>query len=266
MNNIKFIAFGDSFINTFSTFSSISNNFKVCKFKAATMKGIINKNENYKKIINNLDKNYYDYGFFGFGQVDFFFSYYFKKYLDNENKILEKMYNYAEEYVKLISNLKNIKNKIILGILPNHIKNENYRRFLIGYGIFTEENINIVSDEDIDYISRNSIIIQFNILLSKYCKKYDIIYCNAYNNLIDKNGYLHSIILLKHNDLNVHINYEILLLVYLKKCLKFLLNYYDINNIYDVMEKRYNEYIRPKNLGPDFDFNKEKIIKFIQSI
>ena len=264
MNSKKFIAFGDSFINTFSTLSN--KNFKVCKFKAATMKGIINKNDNYKKILNILEKNNYDYSFFGFGQVDFFFSYYFKKYLDNEDKILQKMYNYAEEYVKVISNLKNIKNKIILGILPNHIKNENYRKFLINYGIFTDENINIVFDEDIDYVSRNSRIIQFNILLSKYCKTYSIQFFSIYNDLIDKKGNVHSIILLKHNALNVHINYEILLLVYLKKCLNFLLKYYNIKDIYILMEKYYNEYIMPKNLGPEFNFNKEKIINFIESI
>jgi hypothetical protein len=264
MNNIKFIAFGDSFINTFSTLTN--ENFKVFKFKASTMKGIINKNENYKKILNKLENNKYDYGIFCFGQVDFFFSYYFKKYLEKDDKTLEKMYNYAEDYVKVISNLKNIKNKIILGVLPNHIANENYKKFLIGYGIFTIDNINLVSDEDIDYISRNSIIIQFNILLSKYCKIYNIIFCNVYNNLIDSSGYLHNCLLLKHNELNVHINYEILLLVYLKKCLNFLLKFYDINKIYKIMEIQYNKYIRPKNLGPSFNFNKKKIVKFIKSL
>ena len=44
MNNKKFIAFGDSFINTFSTLSTITkNNFKIIKYKGATFKGIVNK-------------------------------------------------------------------------------------------------------------------------------------------------------------------------------------------------------------------------------
>ena len=38
------------------------------------------------------------------------------------------MYDNAEEYVINISNLKNIKHKIILGVLPSHIKNERYRQ------------------------------------------------------------------------------------------------------------------------------------------
>ena len=74
MNNKKFIAFGDSFINTFSTLSTITkNNFKIIKYKGATFKGIVNKNENYTNIVYLLKKNKYDYGIFGFGQVDFFF-------------------------------------------------------------------------------------------------------------------------------------------------------------------------------------------------
>ena len=72
--NKKFIAFGDSFINIFSTFSTMNTHtFKICKYKAATMKGLLNKNENYTKILNTLKSNTYDYVFFGFGKVDFFF-------------------------------------------------------------------------------------------------------------------------------------------------------------------------------------------------
>ncbi len=259
--NKNCIAYGDSFINTFSTLP----NFKICKYKAAPMKGIINKNENYIHILNTL-KNKYDYGIFGFGQVDFFFSYYYYKFLKNDKETLQKMYNYAEEYVKIISGLDNIKTKIILGVLPSHIKNEKYRQFLINYGTFTEENINLVSEEDIDYLIRNSRIIHFNNLLSKYCKIYNIVFCNIYNSLIDSNGGIVKIILLKHNDLNVHVIYEILLLIYLKKCLKFLLKYYNIDKLYSIMEDRYNEYMAPKNLGSEYAFNKNEILKFINSI
>ena len=267
MNNTQFIAFGDSFINTFSTLSALSKkNFKTVKFKGATFKGIVNKNENYEYILKLLKTNSYDYGFFGFGQVDLFFSYYYNKYLKNDPDTLKKMYENAEEYVKIISNLKNIKNKIILGVLPNHIKNEIYRDFLTGYGTFNHENIHLVEDEDMDYLFRNSIIIHYNNFLSKYCKVYNVQFCNVYNNLIDNNGDVHKIVILKHNYRNIHINYEILLLVYLKKCLNFLLKYYDIEKIYDIMEYRYNEYIGPKNLGPEYNFNKKNIIQFINSI
>ena len=268
MNNTKIIAFGDSFINSFSTLSTISKkNFKIVKFKGATFKGLINKNENYTQIVNLLEKNKYDYGIFAFGQVDFFFSYYYNKYLKNDKDALKKMYDNAKEYVMIISNLKNIKNKIILGVLPNHIKNEKYRQFLTGYGTFNIDNIHLVHDDEIDYLFRNSIIIHYNNLLSKYCKIYNIQFCNAYNHLIDNNGNVHKIVMLTHNDLNIHINYEILLLVYLEKtCLHFLLKYYDIDKIYDIMEYRYNEYMSPKNLGPSHNFNKTNIIKFINSI
>ena len=269
---IKFIAYGDSFINIFSTLTDkkvkIDNiKFKICKYKGAPIKGLLNKNENYNRILNTLTFNNYDYGFFGFGQVDFFFYYYKKKYIDNDKDILIKMYNGAEEYVKLIASLKNIKNKIILGILPSHIKNGNYKQFLINYGIFNESNINLITDNnEINYIVRNSRIIHYNNLLSKYCKIYKIKFCNVYDYLIDTNGNVNKIILLTHNQLNIHVNYEVLLFVYLKTCLKFLLNYYDINIIYKIAEYNYNKYMRSKNLDKEHHFDKVNVIKFINLI
>ena len=262
--NTKIIAFGDSFINTFSSLSN--QNFKIKKFKGATMKGIINKSENYKEILKILEKTEYDYGIFGLGQVDFFFYYYHKKYIDKDLDILSKIYKNAKVYVSIIANLENIKKKIILGILPSHITNENYRRFLVGYGIFTNENINLITDIDIDYIGRNSRIIHYNKLLRKHCKKNNVYFCNAYKYIINANGYVNEIILLKHNEINIHVNYEILLLVYLTKCLKFLLQYYDINNIIDIAEKNFNEYMKEKKLGPAFDFDRPKILLFLESI
>lgn len=260
----KFIAFGDSFIKMFSTLAGKS--FKICKYKGAPIKGIVNRNENYKNILERL-KTPYDYGFFGFGQVDFFFYYYKKKYIDGDNQILDKMYEYAETYVKLISELKNIKNKIIFGVLPSHIANHNYKKFLMIYGVFTEENINLLADEyDYDYTIRNLRIIHFNELLEKYCKIYGVIFCNVYNNLVDANGNMYEILLLKHNTLNVHINYEMLLFVYLKKCLNFLLKYYGLEKIYTSAERNYNKYIGSKNLGPNYNFDMKGAIEYINKI
>lgn len=262
----KFIAFGDSFINMFSPFLSFKTHiFKINKYKGATMKGIINKNENYDDILAKLNKYDYDYAFFGFGQVDFFFYYYFKKYVKNENNVLEKMYDNAEEYVLNISELPNVKQKIIFGILPSHIKNEIYKDFLVGYGIVSKELIDSIPIDDMDYYERNKRIIHYNNLLAKHCKKYNIIFCNVYDYLMINNKVV-DIVLLKHNERNIHINYEILLLVYLKKCLKFLLQYYDINEIYNIMEYNYNKYMEPKKLGLSFNFDRINILKFIDTL
>ena len=55
-----------SFINMFSTFLSLKTHlFKINKYKGATMKGIINKNENYEDIIKKLNNEDFDYAFFG---------------------------------------------------------------------------------------------------------------------------------------------------------------------------------------------------------
>jgi hypothetical protein len=270
---IKFVAFGDSFINLFSSLKN--NEFRIYKFKGAPIKGLINKNENYKTIKRITEKIKIKYGFFGFGQVDFFFYIYKKKYLDNNINILNDIYNNCEEYVKLISELSNIENKYILGIYPNHIKNENYKKFLTIYNIFNQENINLISDDDIEYNIRNLRIKEYNLLLEKYCKKYNINFCNIYDNLVDNNGKVHEILLLKHNPFNIHINYEILLFIYLKKCLKFLLKYYRLQDIYNIAEKNNNNYIKNilkksntfnKLNFKQMKFNKKIILKFINTI
>ena len=206
MNNKNFIAFGDSFINIFLPLKN--KNFKIYKYKGSPIKGLINKNEVYTDILNKLKSSQikYDYGFFAFGQVDFFFYYYKKLYLDNKKDILNEIYENSINYVKLINELPNIKEKYILGILPSHITNENYKNFLIYYNIFNTENINLINDDlEIDYAIRNARIIQYNKLLEIHCKTYAIKFCNIFNYLFDNNGLVSSLLLLEHNLLNVHL-------------------------------------------------------------
>ncbi len=276
MNNKNFIAFGDSFINIFLPFKG--KNFKICKYAGSPIKGLINKNEVYTDILNKLKSSEinYDYGFFAFGQVDFFFYYYKKLYLDNNKNILNEIYENSINYVKLVKELPNIKEKYILGILPNHITNENYKKFLINYSVFNNDNINLIDNSlELDYVIRNSRIIQYNKLLEIHCKTYGINFCNIFDYLIDKNGLVNSILLLEHNLCNVHIKYEILLFVYLKKCLKFLNKYYDKNKIFNIAENNYNLYIKNvlikykifnDKIYNERKFQRNKIINFLNSI
>ena len=77
----KIIVFGSSYVNTFITLKS--SNFKIMKFKGAMIKGLINKNENYQKMVEELKYNSYDYAIFMFGDPDCNFYYFKKKYVDN---------------------------------------------------------------------------------------------------------------------------------------------------------------------------------------
>ena len=106
----KYIAFGDSFVNIF--YALQSKNFVIKKLKGALIQGLVKHNENYQSIINHLDNNHYDYGFFVFGNVDLSFYFYKKKYIDkvSDTEIIDTIFNNAEKYVKLINDLKNIKN------------------------------------------------------------------------------------------------------------------------------------------------------------
>lgn len=104
----KFIAFGDSNINILSPLKN--KNFKIYKFKGISMRSLLSNHRD--KILEKCKKKYYDYGFFMFGVVDINFYYYYKKYHDNQQDILEQIYARTKEYVEFINSLP-IKNKYI---------------------------------------------------------------------------------------------------------------------------------------------------------
>jgi hypothetical protein len=269
----NFIAFGDSFIEVFYILRN--KNFEMHTYYGTPIKGLINKNDKYNDICEKLSLKKYDYGFFSFGQVDFYYYIYKKKYLDKNLDILDKIYDNCEKYVKLIYDLPNIKYKYISGIYPNHITNKNYKKMLIKYNIFTADNVDLISNEDLEYENRNSWIKQYNLLLEKYCKKYNITFCNIYDFIVDKKGIVYNIVLLRHDPYEIHLNSEILLFVYLKKYLSFLLKYYKLDYIYKKAEKYYNIYLQRvlnkmkiyNDLNyNNYKFNRKKVINFIDNI
>ena len=84
---MKTLIFGDSFIGAFNLIES--KNLKIYKFKGKTIKGLSKQEDkDRKKIINivNQNKNIKCI-VFNFGQVDLYFSYYYKKFIKNDKKI-----------------------------------------------------------------------------------------------------------------------------------------------------------------------------------
>lgn len=240
---MKFVAFGDSFVNIFLSLKN--DNFDVIKYKGAPIKGLINKNEHYENMVSVLNKKYYDIGFFVFGQVDWTFYYYYKKYYQKEDV---NIYEFAERYVKMISELPNIKEKYILNVQPSSIRTNNYIDMLKIYR--TNKNIDYIDaipKKDILLKKRQSRLIKFNKLLKYYCNKYNVHFVDAFDKMINKENYhINKIFLLKYSPKNIHINFERTLLTYIKCCIQFITKYYDIDKLLQKMEKSYNQYMKHK--------------------
>jgi hypothetical protein len=234
----KIIMFGTSFVNTFICLKN--ENFSIIKFRGAMIKGLVNKNKNYNDIVNTLDKKKYHYGIFAFGDPDCLFYYYKKKYINNvsENIIENSFYKNVEEYVRLVSEFKNIDNKYILGVSPPTVtKDEDFRKTLHIYGILTEEETKKISKKDLKYNFRLNRFIQFNKILEKSCIKYNVTFCNIFDYLLDKRSRINKIFKLKFNPYNIHYNFEAVLIIYLNSCLSFLCDKKILFSYEDIIKK-----------------------------
>jgi hypothetical protein len=240
MNITKNIVFGDSYSNVFNPLKN--TNFEVCTYDGAMIKGLINLNDKYNDMVDRLEKNNYDNAFFIFGTPDCIFYYYKKVYVDGINsiKILDKMVDTTIHYVKLISELKNIKHKYILGVMPPHvIRDDDFYRQLQKYGIIKNEKI---KNSELKYSFRLNIVKTFNDTVEKYCKKYNIIFCNIFNILLNKKNYIDKLFRTP-SKINIHSNFDYILIVYLNTCLRFLLTDKNKQIIYKNIINSHNEYV-----------------------
>jgi hypothetical protein len=233
---MKFIAFGDSFVNIFLPLKD--KNFEIVKFKGALIKGLIDNNENYKKIQERLKNRVFDYAFFIFGNVDLNFYFYKKKYVDgvSNNIIINTILSNTEKYVKLIKELPNIKNKYIINVFPSAITDKNFKYVIVKYGIIPLEKKEDVNNNNIKYKNRNMNIIKFNNLLEKYCNEYNINFCNICSLITNNRNYLDKIFRL-NNPYNIHFNNEYILVVLLYSCLRFLCNKKILYSYEEIIEK-----------------------------
>jgi hypothetical protein len=267
----QYLFVGDSNINVFSSLTSQLKYVTIHKFKGVSIKSVVNKKDHYDELLKIMRKRSYTDIFCMFGVVDVNFYYYFKKYLNGELDIFEKMKLYVVDFVKLISEL-NVKTKHIFGIMPSHVKSKHFKSMLTTYGVFNNTNIDLVPDSDCKSISRNARISELNAIIKKECEKRDIDYCDIYNE-ITTNNKINKMFRLGHNPINVHANYEYLLLVYLNKCVKFVKNELNYEKLLDFIENDFNKYLKKtlqKNKIEDqyekLKFNKVKIISFINNL
>jgi len=263
---VKIVVFGDSFSNIFLTLKSFG--VTIYKFKGATIKGLLNKNENYNKILSVLEKNHYDIGIFVFGFVDLNFYYYHKTYKTDNTDVFDTIMKYSKDYVDFIASLPNIKKKVIIGVMPSPVDNENFIKSIIIYGSLDENDVKKIKPIDYSIYTRNNRTFDFNLQVERYAKQSDIYCCNQYYNLIDSNYDIYEIFKLPHNQHNIHINFEYMLVYLLNTCMRFLLKYFNYNSIIKKAAKNYDEYMKNKSnqydiIYEDNIFDIDKINKFI---
>lgn len=279
MNNKLFV--GDSNVYIFSYFTKYG--VKVIKYKGSPIKGIVNKNEIYQKIIENINKFKPTDLFLVFGIVDLNFYYYFKKYTENKEDIFEDIKEYVKEYVKIVSEM-NVKNKNIIGILPSAIKDRYFRESLQIYGIISKDTADKIPKEDLLMVNRNKRTEIINSILEEECKKYNINFCNIFSFITKDHKLVKLFSLGKIGTRNIHHRYEYLLIVFIKTCLNYLIKGKNLNSIIDELKIKFNNYIKDKiyvdikkthtnktkeekdKLYKQSKFSKKKITKFINII
>ena len=279
MNKKLFV--GDSNVNIFEYFKKFGA--KIMKFSGGPMKGIVNKNENYIKIINQIRKSNPTYIYLIFGIVDLNFYYYFKKYKENKKDIFEDIKKYAKEYVKIVSEL-NVRTKYVIGILPSPIKDKFFRNSLINYKALSEDMAKSISETDISMVCRNKRTEIINNILGEECKKYNINFCNIFPIITTDYKLITLFSLGEFGKYNIHHRYEYLLIVFIKTCLNFLIKSSDFNIMIGDLKSNFNHYIKRKlytkvkasdsmKTSDTVDliykktkFRKKKILKFLKHI
>lgn len=275
MNNRVF--FGDSNVNIFEYFKKFGA--KVIKFKGAPIKGLVNKNDNYMKIVDIIARKKPTVIVMIFGIVDINFYYYRKKYIENNLDIFENMKSYVKDYVKIVSEL-NVVDKYIIGILPSIIKDKYFRSSLEHYIGLSPEIAKSIPDEYIMMVGRNQRTEIINNILAMECKKYNINFCNIFP-YITKNYKTISLFSLgEYSNYNIHPKYEYILIVMIAKCLTFLVDHIDVRIMINDLKSMFNEYIKSRiyfqlpdrrktneekdSLYRATKFSRKKILKFLK--
>lgn len=202
--------------------------------------GLVKQNKNYENIIKILNSTPTKIGVFVFGEVDLAFYYFYKKYIQHKSHVFNTIVSNLKKYVALIASLPNIEKKIIINIPPPFIATSKYIIALEHY-INLPPNANIDTN-DIKYSTRLKKCIDANIIIKDECEKYNIKFINSLPYMLDKKNQLHNIFILHHNRINVHGNFEYMLLLYLH-LYDFDLPKSTINSTIKNIKKCQNKYI-----------------------
>lgn len=225
--------FGDSFTELFSLVDN--KNLNVITMKGSTIRGITKPdNKNRLKIIKTLKKSKnIKCLIFNYGQVDIYFSYYYK-YIRNEKFEMEEL---VKNYIEFIANLPYNCNKIVFAVYPHFIKEEYWFNTLLHYKILSQNEIDSFTNNEKKIMSsmkfRRNLVNIFNKLLEIYCKMYNLTYINFEDVLLDKNNNVKDKFYSSFSIYNIHLLWEPLL--------PFLLKKLKICNIGEKLKKEFNK-------------------------
>lgn len=197
--------FGDSFVGIFTLLKDKS--VRVYKYKGSTLKGLTKRDNKNRNSILEVVNKYANINccVFSFGQVDLHFSYYYKKV--KEEKFMMKYM--AEKYVEFIDGLPNCNNKILIGIYPSPVKDEDLYNQLVSYGIISKGTK--LDSKYTKHSFRLNLFKKFNSLLKKECMKRKIVYVDIGDIVLDKKGVVKGIYKDPISKYNVHLLWEPLL-------------------------------------------------------
>ena len=241
---MSILIFGDSFIGPFKLIKD--KNIKIFKYKGATMKGITKiNNENRLDILNQIKNNKKPKCIiFNFGQVDLYFSYYYKKFVEKKNFIMKSSIN---NYVEFIKNLNcNDCNKIIINVYPTTLDDEYVFKALLKYGIISEDIMKSIDKSDIKKTSnfkfRYQMYTKFNNLLEESCKLNNIKFLNLNKYLLNKNNKLKSKFINPESKTSIHLLWEPLIEILISNLIEC-----NIPKIYKInIKTSLNKYVKDK--------------------
>lgn len=224
--------FGDSFINIFTLLNN--KYYKIYKYKGASIKGLTKKDNKNRGNIINIINNYNKINccIFSFGQVDIHFSYYYKKFVKKEKFTIKNM---IIDYVDFISSFDNCENKIVIGIYPSAVNDEDVYGQLLNYGII---NNDIEIDKYyFDHKFRHKLFSLFNDFLKNECIKRNIQYIDVGEIVLDKNNKVKEIYKDPISKYNIHLLWEPLIFKLLEKIKGCNIDTKNINKLEESLHK-----------------------------
>jgi hypothetical protein len=263
---------GSSSIGVFNLFTKNTNNL-IYKFKGATAKGLLT-NDNGKDIMKVLEeykkrKIRINCIIMHFGEVDLNFSYFFKSLQNIQAKAKDDWYipyrdfcdsilTPYKEFLNKVTRVSNCKRLIIKGIYPNPLVDGNKKLQLVNYAI--------MQPEEADKLIPSTLTKKFEEMMRKYyntelrngChgKMHDKMYDKMYyydldKELLDKDGMKVTDEYCDLSKVNIHLRWEPLVKLHLKKLMQMGLCGITKNDIVDkeklkADEKEYLEYKKQK--------------------
>ena len=204
--NIKAIFFGDSFIKLFSLLNDYTDKvfqepaqIEVHKYKGGTAKGLCREgNENAKSIQSIIKKDGYsnlERLVFCFGSVDVHLSYYYKKFVEDNELTRQDVQQIAREFVDFVAatctytecrgddndvalvknRIQKIKEIIIVGIYPSPLLDDNVGASLIRYcSLENDDQVSKVNQSNDRLMNeRQNRVHGFNTALEERCAYYN---------------------------------------------------------------------------------------------